>query len=94
MPEAFCLLTTSGYERDVRKLTKRNRNLLATVKALIAILKEDPYNLTKAHPITKLIDVKPGEGQFRIRSGDYRMRYDIFRNEVVLYSFTDRKDTY
>jgi mRNA-degrading endonuclease RelE of RelBE toxin-antitoxin system len=85
----FRLSPSSGYKRDVKRLVKRNRALLQVVKDLQDALGNDPYNQS-----TKLTDVKPGQGQYRIRSGDYRIRYDIFGDEVILYSFSDRKDTY
>jgi mRNA-degrading endonuclease RelE of RelBE toxin-antitoxin system len=91
---AFRLLPSSGYKRDVKKLVKRNKKLFSVVKELQKNLGLDPHNLTNAYDIIKLTDVKPGDGQYRIRAGDYRIRYDIIGNDVVLHSFTDRKDTY
>jgi mRNA-degrading endonuclease RelE of RelBE toxin-antitoxin system len=41
-----------------------------------------------------LAGLKPGEGQWRLRWQDYRLRYDVFNNEVVLHSFRHRKDAY
>jgi mRNA-degrading endonuclease RelE of RelBE toxin-antitoxin system len=38
--------------------------------------------------------VKPGEGQWRIRWREYRLRYDILAGEVVLHSFRHRKESY
>jgi mRNA-degrading endonuclease RelE of RelBE toxin-antitoxin system len=38
--------------------------------------------------------LKPGEGQWRIRWREYRLRYDIFGSEVVLHSFRHRKEAY
>lgn len=46
------------------------------------------------HPIKKLAGLKPGEGQWRIRWREYRLRYDIFGSEVVLHSFRHRKEAY
>ena len=42
---------------------------------MLAALKEDPYNRSGKHDIKKLASLKPGEGQWRIRAGDYRLRY-------------------
>lgn len=94
MPHPFRTITTPGYERDVRKRTKRNPALIAVVEELLDILEQDPYNQTRAHDIPKLTGVPQGKGQWRIRSGDYRLRYDIFGNDVVLYSFRHRKEAY
>ena len=93
-PPPYTVNASSHFERDVRKLVKQNKQLLSVVKAMRAVLAQDPYNLTKAHSISKLTDVKHGEGQYRIRSGDYRIRYDITGNTVMLHSFTNRKETY
>jgi mRNA-degrading endonuclease RelE of RelBE toxin-antitoxin system len=90
----FHLLPTSGYKRDVRKLTKRNRQLLTLLSDLLKVLEIDPYNYRGQHDIKKLTGVPPGEGQWRIRSGKYRLRYDIFGNDVVLYAFSHRKEAY
>jgi mRNA-degrading endonuclease RelE of RelBE toxin-antitoxin system len=38
--------------------------------------------------------LKPGEGQWRIRAGDYRLRYDIFGRDVVLYAVRHRTEAY
>jgi len=46
------------------------------------------------HKIKKLAGLKTGEGQWRVRWRDYRLRYDIFGSEVVLHSFRHRKDAY
>jgi mRNA-degrading endonuclease RelE of RelBE toxin-antitoxin system len=67
---------------------------LKEIENLKAILGVDPYNLTKRFDVKKLKGIKPGEGQFRIRVRDYRLRYDIFGQDVVLYSFRHRRDIY
>ena len=90
----YRVLGSPHFERDVRKLVKQNKQLLSVIKELHKVLSHDPYNITKNHNISKLTDVKQGDGQYRIRSGDYRVRYDIMGNDVILHSFTHRKDTY
>ena len=87
-------ITTPQYERSVRKITKRNPEILRRIMKLTEILKIDPYNQTKRYDIKKLEGIKPDEGQWRIRSGDYRIRYDIFSEDVVLYLASDRKGAY
>ncbi len=64
------------------------------LEKLIPILRDDPYNITGSHKIKKLAGVDAGDGQWRIRFGDYRVRYDIASGEVVLHSFRDRKEAY
>ena len=90
----FHVQTTSHFERDVRKLSRRNPQIVDLVDDLVYILKEDPANVSRRHKIRKLEGVKQGEGQWRIRQGDYRLRYDIIGIDVLLYSFRDRKDAY
>jgi len=60
----------------------------------MAILGEDPHNRSGRHPIKKLAGLRPGQGQWRIRWREYRLRYDIFGAEVVMHSFRHRKDAY
>ncbi len=94
MLQPFRTRSSPSFERDIRKLSRRNPNLLLKVEEAAAILSDDPYNTTKAHSIKKLTGVRLGEGQWRIRIGDYRIRYDVFGSDVVLYSFRHRKEAY
>ena len=90
----FRTLTTPGFERDLKRLIKRDPLSLRKVRALVVILKNDPYNRSRSHDIKKLTAIKVGEGQFRIRSGDFRLRYDIIEREVILYSVRNRREAY
>ena len=94
MLPAYRLITTPAFERDVRRNLKGNPKLITVLKQLEGDLSRDPTNKTRAHNIKKLKGIRPGEGQWRIRAGDYRLRYDIFSKEVVLYSFRHRKEAY
>jgi mRNA-degrading endonuclease RelE of RelBE toxin-antitoxin system len=64
------------------------------MEELLGILRCDPYNRTGRHQIKKLAGCKAGEGQWRIRWKEYRLRYDILGSDVVLYSFRYRKEAY
>jgi len=64
------------------------------MEELLAILRRDPYNHNERHQIKKLTGYKAGEGQWRIRWKEYRLRYDILGRDVVLYSFRHRKEAY
>jgi mRNA-degrading endonuclease RelE of RelBE toxin-antitoxin system len=81
-------------ERVPKELTKGNPVLLTALDESLAILREDPHNRSGQHGIKKLAGLKPGEGQWRLRWRDYRVRYDIFGEEVVLHSFRHRKEAY
>jgi mRNA-degrading endonuclease RelE of RelBE toxin-antitoxin system len=90
----YLVKSTPTFERGFRALTKRDRELLEQFVKLLDVLRLDPYNTNKQHDIKKLTDVAKGEGQWRIRIGHYRLRYDIFDNEVILHSVSHRKEAY
>jgi mRNA-degrading endonuclease RelE of RelBE toxin-antitoxin system len=94
MAGRFRVVATPAFEREFGKLAKGNAALREAFDELLTILREDPYNYCGQHKIKKLIGLKPGEGQWRIRWRDYRMRDDIFREEVVLHSFRHRREAY
>jgi len=94
MTSRFRVLTTPSFERDFRKASKGNQALVNALEELVAILAEDPHNRSGRHSIKKLAGLMPGEGQWRIRWREYRLRYDIFGAEVVMHSFRHRKEAY
>lgn len=94
MSDAFRVLTTPAFEREFRKSVKRNRELIQALEVAVGVLREDPHNRGGQYQIKKLAGVKPGEGQWRLRWRDYRLRYDIFADEVVLHSFRHRREAY
>ncbi|MDP6483387.1 MAG: hypothetical protein QGH70_06010 [Nitrospinota bacterium] len=61
----------------------------------VEILREDPLNQTRKFSIKKLHDIRQDEGQYRLRLGRFRLRYDVYEDEVVLrYCSLRREDTY
>ena len=56
----------------------------------VARLASNPFS---PYPAVKKLKGK-GIGQWRLRVGSFRVRYDVVRNEVVLYRVRDRKDIY
>jgi addiction module RelE/StbE family toxin len=90
----FQLIATAGFSRSLKKLTAKHPELVDAYQKVLEVLLVDPSNLTRHHHIKKLTDVKAGDGQWRIRVGDYRLRYDIDGLNVVLRSINDRKDAY
>lgn len=94
MTSPFRVLTTPAFEREFRKISKRDPELLAALEQSLAVLQEDPHNRNGRHQIKKLAGVKRGEGQWRLRWRDYRLRFDIFGEEVVLHSFRHRREAY
>lgn len=94
MSSRFRVLGSPGFEREFRAIAKGNSQLPLALEGLLEILRDDPHNRTGQHNIKKLAQVKPGEGQWRIRWREYRLRYDILGGEVVLHSFRHRKESY
>ena len=73
----LAVFVTARFERGYRALLKSHRALATEYATVIGILQADPYNRTHAHAIRKLEQVEAGDGQFRIRSGRFRFRFDI-----------------
>ena len=94
MAGPFRVVSTPAFEREFRAIARQTPALVLALEELIEILGNDPHNRTGRHKIKKLAGLKPGEGQWRVRWKDYRLRYDIFGNEVVMHSFRHRKDAY
>ena len=94
MAGAFRVVTTPAFERAFRKMARGNTALTKALDELVGILTKDPHNRSGQQQIKKLAGLKPGEGQWRIRWRDYRLRFDIFGAEVVLHSFRHRKEAY
>jgi mRNA-degrading endonuclease RelE of RelBE toxin-antitoxin system len=94
MADEHRVLTTPAFERDFRKASKGNPALVGALEQLLGVLRNDPHNRSGKHNIKKLVGPKAGEGQWRIRWRDYRLRYDIFGQEVVLHSFRHRREAY
>jgi mRNA-degrading endonuclease RelE of RelBE toxin-antitoxin system len=83
-PRAFAVFSTNHFDREYRKLAAKHRDLPTHYAASIAILGIDPYNVSRKHPIKKLEGVSAGQGQWRIRAGRFRFRYDIEYESVYL----------
>jgi len=92
---AYSVLTTSHFDRLMKKLALKHPELVDRFEQATAILGVDPYNKSGKYPIKKLVGVSAGEGQYRLRSGRFRFRYDVEGLEVVLhYCGLRREDTY
>jgi mRNA-degrading endonuclease RelE of RelBE toxin-antitoxin system len=90
----FRVFTTAAFDRSMKRLAKKNLAMPDMFNDLVEILAADAQNTSRQHNIKKLTDVELGEGQWRIRSGVYRLRYDIRDDIVTLHSITHRKDAY
>jgi hypothetical protein len=86
MAAPFTVRTEPRFDRLAKALRRQHRDFTERYKEAIAILREDPYNRSGTHPIKKLVDVRPGEGQYRLRLRRWRFRYDVRGQDVVLQS--------
>jgi len=92
---AYSVVTTSHFDRLLKKLAPLHPELGERFEEAISILSADPSNKTRKYPIKKLKGVPEADGQYRLRSGRFRFRYDIAGREVVLlYCGLRREDTY
>ncbi|MGA2737634.1 MAG: hypothetical protein ABSG65_09300 [Bryobacteraceae bacterium] len=73
----FLVLTVSRFDRELKKLAAQHSELPEYYREIIAILQQDPYNRSRRYLIKKLQGVQADDGQYRIRSGRFRFRYDI-----------------
>ena len=88
----FKVYTTPNFDREFKKAVGKDRELSVVFNKIIAMLSTDPFNLKKEYGIKKLKDV--GSGKWRLRRGDYRFRYDVGGQKVILHSIRNRKDAY
>jgi mRNA-degrading endonuclease RelE of RelBE toxin-antitoxin system len=94
MTPLFTVQTSPHFERLFKKLGRQRRELLELFPEAIEILKIDPYNRTRRHPIKKLAGPQT-DGQYRLRLGHFRFRYDIIGQTVELkFCGLRREDTY
>jgi mRNA-degrading endonuclease RelE of RelBE toxin-antitoxin system len=96
MSPAFSVRTTPRFDRLARSLRKQHPGDFSDqLETALAILGADPHNRSGRHPIRKLQGIAEGEGQYRLRLGRWRFRYDILADQVVLhYAGLRREDTY
>jgi hypothetical protein len=95
MTPPFSVRTTPAFERVLKKLLPKHPELPQAFRETLTILETDPYNHTRAHNIKKLVNVDQGDGQWGLRMGRWRFRYDIYGSLVLLVdSSLRREDTY
>lgn len=94
MAGKFNVFSTPSFDRELKKIFKKDKKIADILETVVEVLSIDSFNQSRAHDIKKLIDIKQGEGQWRIRSGNYRFRYDIIRSKVILHTVRNRSDAY
>ena len=87
MPARFVVLLTPSFQRDLEALPASVQE-----KVLEAIKRLETNPLGPPHKIKKLKG--KGIGQWRLEVWPYRVRYDIIKQDVVLYRVRHRKDIY
>ncbi|MBI4469188.1 MAG: hypothetical protein HY650_07705 [Acidobacteria bacterium] len=92
MTPGFSVHTTARFDRELRKLNRHHPDLAALYQRACSILATDPYNQSREHPIKKLEGGKPGQGQYRVRLGRIRFRYDIEGQVVYLKACSLRRE--
>jgi mRNA-degrading endonuclease RelE of RelBE toxin-antitoxin system len=95
MAAFYIVKPTTHFGRQFHKLMGKHSDLPQAYEAILAILRVDPYNISRIYNIKKLTEVPAGEGQYRIRAGRWRFRYDIKDKLVYLKTCgLRREDTY
>ena len=91
MTPLFIVQTSPRFERLFKKLRKHHAELPGLFREAIDILEIDPYNRTRRHSIKKLVDPRQ-DGQYRLRLGRFRFRYDIIGQTVELKTCAHRRE--
>jgi mRNA interferase RelE/StbE len=79
----YALVISNRFRRDMRRLdTPTHRRVLAALESL----QENPYQGARLTNVAI--------GAWRMRVGDYRIRYDIEENHVLLYRVRHRREIY
>ena len=95
MTSGYTVTVSPHFERLAKRLIKQQPDFTKQFRRAIAILEADPYNHSRKHPIRKLTGEQPENGQWRLRLGLWRFRYDIIDQTVELkYCGPRREDTY
>jgi mRNA interferase RelE/StbE len=83
----YRLIITKRFRRDLKRLEpKTHDEILFYLKKL----EENPFST--ALDIRKLLGVKIG--RWRLRIGDYRIRYDIEGEDIIPHVIRHRKEVY
>ena len=86
MAKTYKLIPSKTFLKDLKKISPESRSKIE--KALLE-LKKDPF---AARDLKKLVNVE--FGRWRLRIGDYRLRYDVVGEEIRLHIIRHRKDIY
>ena len=87
MPGRFSVQLTPSFLKDLEALPRKDQE---RVLAALKRLETEPFG---PPPHVKKLKGE-GIGQWRLRVGVYRVRYDVVRQEVVLYRVRHRREIY
>jgi len=84
MPQIkYQLVPTKTFLKDLKRVDPK---LKKKISKLLDNFKENPFQGKK------LTAIEIGKWRFRI--GDYRIRYDVEGNRIILYTIRHRKEVY
>lgn len=86
MAKTYKLIPSKTFLKDLKKIPPESKSKVD--KALLELI-QDPLS---ARDLKKLTNVE--FGRWRLRIGDYRLRYDIVGQEIRLRIIRHRKDVY
>jgi len=86
MAKKYRLAFSKEFTKDFKKLPPHEK---PRVEEALLLIKQDPYS---ARNLKKLTNVKIG--QYRLRIGVLRIRFDIEGNTIQLLMVRQRKDAY
>ena len=79
----YTLIIARRFRQDLRRL---DAQMHRRVLEMLERLQEDPFQGTRLTNVAI--------GQWRIRVGDYRIRYDLEGEQVLLYRVRHRREIY
>ena len=83
---SYLIIPSKKFEKDFGKLSAENQLRILQV---LEKMKIDPYKVSN---FKKLTNEK--YGIYRIRAGEYRLRFDIEKRKIYLHRLRHRKDIY
>ena len=86
MAKKYRLSYSKEFARDFKKLPPQHK---PRVEEALLLIQQDPYS---ARNLKKLTNV--AIGQYRVRIGNLRIRFDIEGDVIQLHMVRDRKDVY
>ncbi len=87
MSRRFTVRLTDRFIKDLKILPRKEQG------KVLQLLKQLETNPLEPSSRVKKLKSK-GVGRWRLRTGNYRVRYDVFKQDVVLYRVRHRKDIY